>query len=103
MDQVSEPVDTYSTTESSEVDDSDEFVPCLPGPSTLDSGTSTLPLINPSLSWDERAALEDLLSTYPDVFSEIPSCTDTLQHDIQLTTSSLIKAKNYPVPINLRL
>lgn len=59
--------------------------------------------VSKALRWDQRASLQDVLSSFEDVFSESPGCTPTLKHDIILTTTNRITAKNYPVPIHLTL
>ncbi|KAK3883117.1 hypothetical protein Pcinc_012545 [Petrolisthes cinctipes] len=69
---VSEPEDVSTPDEISELTDPNDFVPSLPQSTVSDSGTSSLPLINPSLTWDERIALEDLIFIFPGVFSKIP-------------------------------
>ncbi|XP_045134079.1 uncharacterized protein LOC123517739 [Portunus trituberculatus] len=68
----------------------------------LDSSPPSMPEINPSLPWEQRGDIEDLLLDYRDVFSTTPGCTSTIMHDIVLTTTNRIQARLYPVPIHLR-
>lgn len=98
MDQVSVSDDS---TPVSGTDDPGNLVPYplpSPAPGLI---PSERPDINQSLEWDKSAFLEDLTTTFYDAFSDLPGCTNTLQHDTQLSTNNRVKAKNYPVPIHL--
>ena len=48
-----------------------------------------------------KSDLERLISDYSEVFSDLPGCTDTVVHDIVLSTSEAFRAKVYPVPLHL--
>ena len=48
-----------------------------------------------------KSDLERLISDYSEVFSDAPGCTDTVVHDIVLSTSEAFRAKVYPVPLHL--
>ena len=54
------------------------------------------------LSTEQKCELNDLLTKYDEVFSELPGCTDTLTHKISLVTNEPIRSKVYPVPVHLR-
>ena len=69
---------------------------------TADNETILGPEINPNLSWKQSADIEDLILEYRDTFSDKPGCTNTLEHDIVLSTTERIQAKIYPVPIHLQ-
>lgn len=53
------------------------------------------------LNTSELSDVTLLISKFPDVFSDVPGCTDTVVHDIQLSTSEPFRAKVYPVPMHL--
>ncbi|XP_050703676.1 uncharacterized protein LOC126989161, partial [Eriocheir sinensis] len=101
-DDTSAPDDDCSPTGPLEAEDPDDLVPCPLVCSVPDSALNPALDINKSLEWNQRSSLEDVLSTFKDVFSETPGCTNTLQHDIILTTTNRVLTKNYPVPIHLR-
>ncbi|XP_050704321.1 uncharacterized protein LOC126989756 [Eriocheir sinensis] len=101
-DDTSAPDDDCSPTGPLEAEDPDDLVPCPLVCSVPDSALNPALDINKSLEWNQRSSLEDVLSTFKDVFSETPGCTNTLQHDIILTTTKRVLTKKYPVPIHLR-
>ncbi|XP_050704489.1 uncharacterized protein LOC126989931 [Eriocheir sinensis] len=101
-DDTSAPDDDCSPTGPLEAEDPDDLVPCPLVCSVPDSALNPALDINKSLEWNQRSSLEDVLSTFKDVFSETPGCTNTLQHDIILTTTNRVLTKNYPGPIHLR-
>jgi hypothetical protein len=47
-------------------------------------------------------SLNEVLKKYSEVFSEIPGCTNTVVHDVELITSECLRSKMYPVPIHLK-
>ena len=59
-------------------------------------------MIESTLNWRQHADIEDLVLEFPDVFSDVPGCTPTIQHDISLITTDRIRAKLYPVPVYLQ-
>ncbi|XP_050708029.1 uncharacterized protein LOC126993204 [Eriocheir sinensis] len=101
-DDTSAPDDDCSPTGPLEAEDPDDLVPRPLVCSVPDSALNPALDINKSLEWNQRSSLEDVLSTFKDVFSQTPGCTNTLQHDIILTTTNRVLTKNYPVPIHLR-
>ena len=70
----------------------------------------TLPLVDncnefdicPNLSEDYQRELNSILSKHSNAFSDIPGCTRTLKHTIELTSTEAVIRKNYPVPVHLR-
>ncbi|XP_050709220.1 protein NYNRIN-like [Eriocheir sinensis] len=102
MDDTSAPDDDCSPTGPLEAEDPDDLVPRPLVCTVPDSALNPALDINKSLEWNQRSSLEDVLSTFKDVFSQTPGCTNTLQHDIILTTTNRVLTKNYPVPIHLR-
>lgn len=84
-----------------EMKDDEDFVSCPNVSPTENSIASACVNVDPSIGWDKRASVGEFVYSFPDVFSAVPGCTDTLWHDIILTTTSWIKAKNYPVSIHL--
>ena len=51
---------------------------------------------------DQRRVLKDLVRRYPDVFTDMPSETDVIQHQIRLTDDMPIRCKPYPLPYAMR-
>lgn len=101
--QVLDEISTLEETETAGKAPDLEEDPDLPRISLLaDEPPTSGPDINPSLTWKQSADIEDLIMAYPDVFSYKPGCTNTLEHDIILTTTERIQAKIYPVPIHLQ-
>ena len=47
---------------------------------------------------DQRRVLKDLVWRYPDVFTDMPGETDSIQHQIRLTDDTPIRCKPYPLP-----
>ena len=43
-----------------------------------------------------------VLRDFEDVLTSKPGCTNSIVHDIELCTSSPIRAKHYPIPLHLR-
>ena len=93
MDDTSTVEDACSSAGPLEAEDLDDLVPCLSACSTSFSALNPVLDVNESLEWNQRASLEDLLSELCDVFSESPGCTNTLQHDIVLTTTGRVSSR----------
>ena len=55
-----------------------------------------------TLTWEQSADIEDLLLNFKDVFSDVPGCTPTIEHDISLVTTGRLRVKMYPVPVHLQ-
>lgn len=60
------------------------------------------PNICPNLSESQKVDLENFLNGFSDVLSDIPWCTSTVEHDIVVSTTEIIKAKYYPIPVHLQ-
>jgi hypothetical protein len=57
--------------------------------------------INPELSEDKKQRLRDLLEEYQDIFSDVPSKTHLITHEIKLNSEEPVYCKPYKVPINM--
>lgn len=87
--------------EHDEIDDCE--LPITPDGKELSSTLDVHPLeIFPELTNSQISDINKLVNSFADVFSEVPGCTTTLQHDIQLVTGGRLKSKVYPVPIHLQ-
>ncbi|KAK3880810.1 hypothetical protein Pcinc_014731 [Petrolisthes cinctipes] len=80
---VSEPENISTPDKLSELNDPHDLVPCLSPPSIPNSETSSLPRVNQSLTWDERATLEDL--------------TDASQHGLGAVLLQYFDGQPHPV------
>jgi len=74
----------------------------VPGNAKGSSETVDNVHICPGLNEDQRAELQRLLSSYRDIFSDVPGCTNVAEHRILLMDSKPITARIYPVPYSLR-
>jgi len=54
--------------------------------------------INPELLEGQQAEVRTLLEQYADIFTDVPSVTNAIEHVIELTTVEPIKGKAYPFP-----
>jgi RNase H-like domain found in reverse transcriptase/Reverse transcriptase (RNA-dependent DNA polymerase)/Integrase zinc binding domain/SCAN domain len=57
--------------------------------------------INPDLSEEKKQKLRELLEEYQDVFSDVPTKTHLITHEIKLNTDEPVYCKPYKVPINM--
>ena len=71
-------------------------------PTVCYTGVSSDVNINPKLDVREVNTLADLIQSYDHVLSDLPGCTPTLTHKIQLKTTDVVCNRNYPVPIHLK-
>ncbi|XP_047469564.1 uncharacterized protein LOC125025584 [Penaeus chinensis] len=76
-------------------------------PLTTDGEMSILPEkdqpdVCSDLSAEQKSDIQSLTTNFRDVFSLIPGCTNTLEHDIEVNTTERIKSKIYPIPIHLK-
>ena len=42
-----------------------------------------------------------LIQEFSDTFSNVPGCTDSLEHEIRLTSNIPVRSKTYPIPVKL--
>ena len=49
------------------------------------------------LSEDQRHMLKELTRRYPDVFTDMPSETDVIQHRVKVTDDTPIRCRPYPL------
>ncbi|GFO45779.1 Pol polyprotein [Plakobranchus ocellatus] len=68
-------------------------------PLASESGTV---VIDPSLSASQVQDVKELLIEFQDILTSIPGCTNTLCHEIRLTTDEVIRVKPYPLPFAAR-
>jgi hypothetical protein len=59
-------------------------------------------VVNPDLSDDQGKEIGEVLNSFHEVLSEVPGCTNLIQHKIHLTTSEPVRIKPYPVPFAVR-
>ncbi|MES9994361.1 MAG: RNase H-like domain-containing protein [Candidatus Thiodiazotropha sp.] len=94
---------SVDTVESVDDDDSDEFsLNDYAFPTVKQTETYKDVSISDTLTSEQRAEVEALISQYPDVLSSLPGRTDQIQHDIKLLTSEPIRTKGYPIPYKTR-
>lgn len=58
--------------------------------------------VSSDLNKDQNSDVKILLKEFFYVFSELPGCTETIEHDIILASSDKLQIKVYPVPIHLQ-
>ncbi|GFN91633.1 reverse transcriptase [Plakobranchus ocellatus] len=68
-------------------------------PLASESGTV---VIDPSLSNSQVQDVKELLLEFQDILTSAPGCTNTLCHEIRLTTDDVIRVKPYPLPFAAR-
>jgi len=57
--------------------------------------------VNPELTEAQISQVNELIHSFPDVFSDRPGCTDLLEHDIKLSTETPIRMRPYPIPYSM--
>ena len=55
-----------------------------------------------SLDKSDQSEIASIVDDFEDVLTSKPGCTDCITHDIELCTSSPIRAKHYPIPLHLK-
>ncbi|GFO32953.1 gypsy retrotransposon integrase-like protein 1 [Plakobranchus ocellatus] len=68
-------------------------------PLASESGTV---VIDPSLSASQVQDVKELLLEFQDILTSVPGCTNTLYHEIRLTTDDVIRVKPYPLSFAAR-
>ena len=58
--------------------------------------------IGEQLTADQRAVINDLLDSYPDVFTQVPGCSHFIEHDIKLTDENPSYQPSYRIPEGMR-
>ena len=56
--------------------------------------------VNPELTENQKDEVENLLSIFSDIFTDIPSQTNCIEHEIELTSEEPVKLKPYPLPFS---
>ncbi|GFO27302.1 Pol polyprotein [Plakobranchus ocellatus] len=59
-------------------------------------------IIDQSLSASQVQDVKELLLEFQDILTSAPGCTNTLCHEIRLTTDDVIRVKPYPLPFAAR-
>ncbi|GFO34988.1 reverse transcriptase [Plakobranchus ocellatus] len=59
-------------------------------------------VIDPSLSASQVQDVKELLLEFQDILTSAPGCTNTLCHEMRLTTDDVIRVKPYPLPFAAR-
>ena len=57
--------------------------------------------VNPELSRDQSCRVWRLIEEYKDIFSDVPTTTHILEHDIKLTSEEPVYSRPYKLPYNL--
>lgn len=58
--------------------------------------------VAPSLSREQRNQVNELLSAYHDIFSDLPGKTDVVECQLKLTTAQPIHVRQYPIPFAVK-
>ena len=58
--------------------------------------------INPALTQKQQQQLRNLLEEFWDIFSDVPTVTNLIEHKIQLTSTEPVRSKMYPAPYKLQ-
>ncbi|XP_063601110.1 uncharacterized protein LOC134777201 [Penaeus indicus] len=66
------------------------------------SSNLNYPNLSPDLSPLQKAEIQTLIDSCADIFSDIPGCTSLIKHNIELTSTEIIRAKRYPIPVHLQ-
>lgn len=83
-------------------EDLPEDLPITPDGRVDENKPDTFLDIEKTLTAKQRSDVIKLTMDFKDVLSEIPGCTATLQHDIEVCTTERIKPKLYPIPLYLK-
>ncbi|GFO50087.1 retrovirus-related pol polyprotein from transposon opus [Plakobranchus ocellatus] len=59
-------------------------------------------VIDQSLSASQVQDVKELLLEFQDILTSVPGCTNTICHEIRLTTDDVIRVKPYPLPFAAR-
>lgn len=74
----------------------------IPGPTGQQTQTWKDVTVGSSLSAEQRAELQELLSDFSDVFSDVPGQTRLVEHDVQTSSSRPVRRHPYRLPHALR-
>ena len=55
-------------------------------------------MINSGLNNKQKKEAELLIEEFEDIFSDIPTMTNIVEHKVELTRDEPIKSKPYPIP-----
>ncbi|XP_060071934.1 uncharacterized protein LOC132551808 [Ylistrum balloti] len=85
--------------------DLEEKVPsteCLNVPTPVRIETVEDVQVSEELTPKEVTEVKSLLDEFSDVLSDVPGRTHLLAHEIRTTTNEPVRAKNYPIPYNMK-
>ena len=58
--------------------------------------------VSSDLTFEEQAEVQELLTEFSDVFTDVPGTTNIVEHEIILTSSQPVRSKQYPAPYSLK-
>ena len=59
-------------------------------------------VINSGLNNKQRKEAEQLVEEFKDIFSDVPTTTNIVEHKVELTHNEPIKSKPYPIPYKMQ-
>ena len=89
--------DENEVVQSCVIQDDESQVTTVPGK----SGDTAVD-INPELTGPQKQALLQILDKHSKTLSDMPGCTNALEHRIVLKTTEVTCRKSYPVPVHLK-
>ena len=82
-------------------DTEDNIEGLVESPSICDNESVELLNINPDLTKEQQSQVRQVVTNFASTFTGVPGCTTLLEHDIKLTTDTLVNVKQYPLPFNM--
>ena len=59
-------------------------------------------VVNEELDEEKKMEVKQLLKEYKQIFSDVPTKTNLIEHKVKLTDSNPIKHKSYPIPYKMQ-
>ena len=59
-------------------------------------------VVNEKFNEEKKTEVRKLLEEYKEIFSDVPSMTNLIEHKVELTDSTPIKHKSYPIPYKMQ-
>ena len=59
-------------------------------------------VVNEELDEEKKTEVKQLLKEYKQIFSDVPTKTNLIEHKVELTDSNPIKHKSYPIPYKMQ-
>ena len=69
-------------------------------PSVSDGGDINDIIINPDMTVVQQTQVRKIISNFSCTFTTRPGCTALIEHDIKLTTNTLVRVQQYPLPFS---